>query len=285
MPYRRRAAGGKGGRYMAGLNGKIREFYTLEQLSGGSTVIHRLHPGAKLLTTLVFIVTVVSFDRLQFRQLIPFLFYPALLMGLSETPWGLAMKRVALALPFVVLAGLSNVIFDREPVLALGSVVLTGGVISFASILLRTFLTVISLVLLIGVTPFSDLTGTLRRAHIPELLVTLFEMTYRYIGVLLEETSSMYTAYQLRHQKAKGLELRHMGSFVGSLLLRTFDRAGRIYSAMKCRGYGRNTGGAMARPWAVKDWAYTLTVSGLCVLCRVFDVVTLAGSWIGGLLP
>ena len=118
-----------------------------------------------------------------------------------------------------------------------------------------------------------------------KLLVTLFEMTYRYIGVLLEETSSMYTAYQLRHQKAKGLELRHMGSFVGSLLLRTFDRAGRIYSAMKCRGYGRNTGGAMARPWAAKDWAYTLTVSGLCVLCRVFDVVTLAGSWIGGLLP
>lgn len=268
---------------MADMRGKIQDIYALEQLAARDTAIHRLHPGAKLLTTFVFIVTVVSFDRFQFRQLIPFLFYPAVLMGLSETPWGLALKRVALALPFVVFAGLSNVFFDRAPAIVLGNFAVSGGVLSFASILLRTFLTVIALVLLIAVTPFSSLTAQLRRIHVPQMLITLFEMAYRYIGVLMEETSSMSTAYHLRHKRAKGLEMKHMGSFAGSLLLRSFDRAGRVYDAMKCRGYGRQCAREAVRPWRRADLAYTVVVCALCILCRIFDVGLLLGSLLGRL--
>lgn len=263
---------------MADMRSKIQEFYKLEQLADQDTPIHRLHPGVKLLTTFVFIVTVVSFDRFSFRQLIPFLFYPAFLMGLSGTPWGMALKRVALALPFVVFAGLTNILFDRAPVAAIGPLVLSGGVVSFAAILLRTFLTVLALVLLIAVTPFADLTGELRRLHVPDLFVTLFEMTYRYIGVLLEETSSMMTSYSLRHPEHKGLEMRHMGSFVGSLLLRSIDRATRVYGAMKCRGYGRSAAASARRPWKGTDWAYAIALCGLCILCRAVDVATLLGG-------
>ena len=91
--------------------------------------------------------------------------------------------------------------------------------------------------LLVAVTPFTQLTGQLRRMHVPEIFVTLFEMIYRYIGVLLEEASSMYTAYMLRSTEYKGLQMRHMGSFVGQMLIRSFDRADRVFAAMKCRGY------------------------------------------------
>lgn len=269
---------------MADIRSAVYEIYALEQLSAHNTVIHRLHPGTKLLTTFVFIVTVVSFDRFQFRALIPYLFYPAILMSLSETPWRLALKRVALALPFVLLAGLSNILFDHSPGLTLGNLQISSGVISCVSILLRTFLSVIALVMLIAVTPFSGLTLELRRIHVPEMLIILLEMTYRYIGVLLEETSRMYTAYQLRHQDAKGLEIRHMGSFVGSLMLRSFDRAGRVYNAMKCRGYGREFSHPPAHAWAKGDWIYAAVVCGLCVLFRFVDFGMLLGIWIGRLL-
>lgn len=263
---------------MADIRGTIREFYALEQLAGKDTPVHRLHPAAKLMATVVYIITVVSFDRFQFRQLIPFLFYPAILLSLSETPWSLAMKRVALALPFVLLAGLSNLLLDRTPVLAVGNLVLTSGLISFASILLRTFLTVLALVLLMAVTPVADLTASLRQAHIPEVGIMLFEMTYRYIGVLLEEVSSMSTAYRLRHRNIRGLEMKHMGSFVGSLMLRSFDRADRIYSAMKCRGYGRKSAYRTRRPWTKADWAFMLLVCGGCVACRAVDVTAILGG-------
>lgn len=267
---------------MADMRSKIQEIYALEQLAAGSTPVHRLHPGAKLLVTFVYIVTVVSFDRFQLRQLVPFLFYPAILMSLSDTPWGLVLRRVALALPFVLLAGLSNLLLERSPVLHLGALVITSGMISFLGILLRTFLTVFALALLMAVTPLLELTVALRRIHVPELLITLFEMTYRYIGVLIGETASMTTAYHLRHRTAKGLELRHMGSFVGSLLLRSVDRATRVYGAMKCRGYGRAYRRPEPRPWRTADILYALICCGLCIVFRFVDVGLLIGTRIGG---
>lgn len=269
---------------MADMRGKIQQLYALEQLAAGDTSIHRLHPGAKLLVTCAYIVTVVSFDRFQLGRLLPFLIYPVLLMSLSGVPWGLVMRRVALALPFVVLAGLSNLFFDRTPVLVIGSLTVTAGMLSCAGVLARTFLTVLALTLLMAVTPLLELTMTLRRIHIPEQLITLLEMTYRYLGTLLEESFSMSTAYHLRHRQAKGLELRHMGSFVGSLLLRSFDRAGRIYNAMKCRGYGRPYRCPSPRSWRWTDVMFTVSACGLCLLFRFVDVGLAVGRVIGGLV-
>ena len=75
--------------------------------------------------------------------------------------------------------------------------------------------------------------------------------------------------------------MKHMGSFAGSLLLRSFDRAGRVYSAMKCRGYGRQFRREVGRPWRKADVIFTVTVCMLCVLCRIFDVGLLLGSLLG----
>ena len=99
---------------MADIRRKIAEIYSLEQLASGETCVHRLHPLAKLLSTLIFILTVVSFGRYEFSRLAPYVFYPVLLMSLSETPCRMILRRVAVAIPFCFFAGLSNVIFVRE---------------------------------------------------------------------------------------------------------------------------------------------------------------------------
>jgi cobalt/nickel transport system permease protein len=99
------------------------------------------------------------------------------------------------------------------------------------------YLCVMAALLLVATTPFTELTAQLRRLHAPMVFVMVFEMTFRYIGVLLEEVYSMTTAYKLRAGNKKALEMRHMGSFVGQLLLRGFDRAERVHAAMRCRGY------------------------------------------------
>lgn len=265
----------------ADLKSKIQEIYSLEQLAGGETVIHRLHPGAKLLVTLVYIITVVSFDRYTFGRLIPYVFYPFIIMALSETPWRMVGKRVLLALPFVVLAGVSNIIFDTAPAITLGSFAISQGVLSCVAIVFRTFLCVTAVMILVAVTPFAHLSAQLRRIHVPEIFILLFEMTYRYIGSLLEETASMYMAYQLRHTHHKGLEMKHMGPFVGQLLLRSFDRAERIYAAMKCRGYGTWGGEHAIRPWKSGDITFAAVVCIPCILLRVFDVTALINQLIG----
>jgi cobalt/nickel transport system permease protein len=225
---------------MPDLSARVHELRALENLAAEQTIIHRLHPLAKLLSAFTFIVFIVSFGRYDFVYLAPYLFYPFIMMALAELPYKLLLSRVIIALPFCLFAGISNVILDRAVAFTVGSVTVSLGVLSLATILLKMYLCVMAALLLVATTPFAELTAQLRRLHVPMVFVMVFEMTFRYIGVLLEEVHSMTTAYKLRSGNKKALKIHHMGSFVGQLLLRGFDRAERIHAAMGCRGYSLN---------------------------------------------
>ncbi|MDR3259409.1 MAG: cobalt ECF transporter T component CbiQ [Fusobacteriaceae bacterium] len=267
---------------MANYIGKINEIYSLESLSRSRTKIHELHPMVKTLTTLVFIVTVVSFHRYTFGSMIPYIFYPFVIIPLSEIPYPMIFKRVLITLPFCLFAGISNIIFDRKIAITLAGIGISYGMISCLTIIYRTFLCVTAILIFVATTPISELTMQLRKMHIPSIFVTLLEMTYRYIGVLMEESYSMMIAYSLRNGRKKGIDIRHAGSFVGQLLLRSVDRAERVYAAMKCRGYGlyniRLTSKKM-KPW---DIGYCIFVCGFCVLFRFYDINKFIFRLMGG---
>jgi cobalt/nickel transport system permease protein len=254
------------------MKNRINELYTLEQLAAGNTCVHRLHPSVKLLTALVFIVTVVSFNRYAPGSLVPYIFYTMLLTALSETPYPVLLKRFLVALPFCLFAGISNVIFDRTAALTIGGVTVSYGLISLITILFKTYLCVTAVLILVSVTPFSQLTSSLRRLRIPNIFITMFEMTYRYIGVLLHEAYSMSVAYSLRKPRGKGIEMRDTGSFAGQLLIRSFDRADRVYNAMKCRGYALQNLPYNNRKLMLNDIVFFVIVSTLCVTFRFVDV-------------
>ncbi len=257
---------------MAVIRSGIREIYSLEQLAGGRSVIHRRHPLVKLFSAFIYIVTVVSFGRNELTFLTPFIFYPVILMALSETPWKPVLKRAAVAAPFGIFAGISNLIFERDIAFTLGGIGISDGVISFISILYRTFLCVSAVLILVAVTPFDQIADQLRRLHVPGIFVTLFEITYRYIGALLEEASSMYTAYMLRSLNHRGLQMKHMGSFVGQLLIRSFDRAERVYGAMKCRGYASADIKKRRRPLSKEDLLFFAAVCLPFLALRILSI-------------
>ena len=225
---------------MADLGARIHELHTLESLAAGKTAIHRLHPLAKLLSALIFIICVVSFGRYDFLRLALYMFYPFAMMSLAELPYKLLLPRVLIALPFCVFAGISNVIFDNAVAFAIGGIQVSFGAVSLATILIKMYLSVMAALLLISTTPFAELASQLRRLHVPAIIVMVIEMTFRYIGVLLEEVFTMTTAYKLRAGTKKAIDIKHMGAFVGQLLLRGFDKAERVYAAMLCRGYSLN---------------------------------------------
>ena len=271
------------------MKNKIYELYALEQLASGNTCVHRLNPLVKLLSAAVFIVTVVSFNRYALGRLIPYIFYPALLMALSETPYKMLFKRFLIALPFCLFAGISNIIFDRRTAFVLGGLTINWGVISFFSILFKTYLCVMTVLILVSVTRFSEITAEMRRLRLPAIFIIMFEITYRYIGVLLNEAYSMSIAYSLRSPNKKGIEMKDMGSFAGQLLLRSFDRAERVYNAMKCRGYapGYAPGYTLQnipqknKKLVLQDYIFLFIVCLLCVTFRFVDVKALLSDFIG----
>lgn len=262
---------------------KIREFYALEQLSSGHTWVHKLHPTIKLLTTAVFVIVSVSFNRYSFGRLIPYIFYPTLLMAFSETPYAMLLKRFFAALPFCLFAGAGNIIFDRAAVLEIGGVTISYGVVSLLTILFKAYLCVMAILLLVSVTPFAEITASMRRLKIPAVFVTLLEMTYRYTSVLFEEAYSMYVAYSLRGGGVKGIAIQNMGSFVGQLLLRSFDRAERVYNAMQCRGYALRSFPQRSRELHRQDWIFGAVTCFLCAAFRLIDANALLIRVFGGL--
>jgi cobalt/nickel transport system permease protein len=257
---------------MADMRSKLREIYSLEQLSGKHTVIHRLHPLAKLVVTIVYIVCIAAHDRYGFFTLAPFLFYPVIVMALAEIPFSMIGKRALVALPFSLFAGISNLLFDREYAFMLGGIAITSGMLSCAAILLRTWLCVSAILILVAVTPFVQLTGQLRRLHIPAFFVNLLEMIYRYIGVLVEEAQTMLTAYRLRNPGASYPLITQAGSFIGQLFLRSADRAERVYQAMLCRGYTLEQNGwhkGQRQKFRAADWIFILAAGGSTLLFAI----------------
>lgn len=263
---------------MADIRSKINDLYSLEQLAAGQTVLHRLHPLGKLLVTFVYLICLLSLDSCALHRLAPFLFYPIICTAAASIPPGMIVKRAIWALPFALLAGLANVFLNRAPALQIGSVVISAGMLSLAVLLLRTFLSVSAVLILAAVTPFARLTAQLRRLRLPEVLIALTEMTYRYLGILAEEAVNLLTAFRLRSKGRQWPNLREFAPLAGQLLLRSSDRAERVYNAMQCRGRSLGRRNVPSPAWTPADGIFLLLGAGSAVLFREMDIMTAIGE-------
>lgn len=222
---------------MSKIGEAIQTLSSMEDLAAKASPIHRIHANVKILITFAYLVAVLSFSRYDIAGLMPYFFYPAMIIPMANIPFREIFKRVLVALPFSLFAGISNLIFDREVLAYLGQIPVTYGFISFWSLMIKTFLCVCAVLILVATTNTFTLFAQLRSFKIPKIFVLTLMMTYRYIFVLLQEAGNMMKAYALRAPNEKGIKMKDMGSFVGQLLLRCIDRSEHIYAAMQCRGF------------------------------------------------
>ncbi|HWQ79464.1 MAG TPA: cobalt ECF transporter T component CbiQ [Anaerovoracaceae bacterium] len=266
---------------MPNLATSINKIRSLEDLSEGATVIHRLHPMVKMITTIVFLVVVISFNKYNISGLMPFFVYPILLMALGEIPYKSVLSRLLIALPFSFFAGLANPFLDRELAFFLFGVPVSWGLLSFLSILLKTVLTVMAVLILVAATPMDQLARQLIRIKVPKIFVMQLMLTYRYLTLLITEAAGMMTAYHLRSKGQKGIQISHIGTFMGQLLLRSFDRAERVYFAMKCRGFNGEYQFAAADKMRPGDVIYMFLLCLAFLLLRWFNTSMIIGSLFG----
>ncbi len=209
----------------------------MDTLAQADSVLHRLDPRIKLITTAVFILSVVSYDRYEVSALVPFFLYPMVLIISGGLPAGYILKKVLIASPFAVLVGIFNPLIDTEILLRVGPMVISGGWISFISILLKFVLTVTAVLSVVALTGFNAVCQALVKLGVPRFFALQLLFFYRYIFVLCDEAERMVRARSLRSFKSAAMGFSLFISFVGQLLLRTLERAERIYLAMRCRGF------------------------------------------------
>ncbi|MBN1868849.1 cobalt ECF transporter T component CbiQ [Candidatus Sumerlaeota bacterium] len=257
--------------------GRWTEVGRMDELARRDSPMHRLDARAKALTTIVFIVVVMSFPRYDIAALMPFFLYPFVLVAVGDLPVGFLFRRILVAAPFAILIGIFNPLLDRTPRLFLGEYAITGGWVSFASILLRFFLTVSAALALIACTGMHRLCAGLERMGLPRVFAAQLLFLYRYLFVVAHEGSRMVRGFELRSYGAGAPRLRVYSSLLGHLLLRSMDRGQGVHRAMLARGFDgeiRVLRGESARP---VDFVFFVGWTAFFVAARVWNLADLLG--------
>ena len=165
-------------------------------------------------------------------------------LGLTRLPRGSFV-----ALPFLLAA--LPLVFTRtaEPLgsVTLGPLVVTAsgeGLRMFATIALKSWVSVQIALLLTYTTRFPALLEALAQLRLPRIMVAIIGFMYRYLAVLGEEAGRMSRGRAARSaglEGGRGVPLRFRagvtGRMVGSLFLRSYERSERIHAAMTARGF------------------------------------------------
>lgn len=234
-----------------------------------------LNPCAKLLSLLAFLVCTVSFDKYDISGLVPLLALPLFGGAVLDVSLGAMLRRSLPALVLVGLAGVANPFFDRRCVCEIFSLPISGGVVSLAVLLLKTFLCVSAAVLFARCTPTNDISAALGKFKIPCVIVVQLMMTARYLETISDEARRIVRAYLLRSPDSKFVEFRHFPHVLTSLMLRSIDRADAVYKAMKCRGFDAQAYRSKSLPIRTYDILFAAVFFALCAFVRFAEPVRL----------
>lgn len=267
---------------MSSIDGTLLDFKTVDQLATGDTSIHRLGSSAKVLTTILFAISVVSFGKYEISALLPFFIFPLVIATFGNVPLKYLIKKITLLLPLICLVGIFNPFFDRNIAFQIGSFGISGGWLSLLSIIVRSLLTVSAALILIATTGLPAICKALERLGLPQQFTLQLHFLYRYIFVLTEEAAQMSRARELRCFAKKGRGINAYSSLIGHLLLKTLLRAERIHMAMLARGFDGEFKISSNRRFGTKEFYFITGWSIFFVTARFINLAELIGVWITG---
>jgi cobalt/nickel transport system permease protein len=259
----------------------------LDRYRQGTSLVHRLDPRLKLLATLAFVAVVTTTppgNWLAFG-LLTILAIGTLLV--AEIPLVEGMKRSAVALPFAGMVAISlpftqagEVVWSWQPfgaaqgrLFGFTLTITDVGLVLFATVLVKAWLSVMVSGLLVASTPFPDLLKAMRSLHAPAVLTATISFMYRYLFVLVDEAMRLQTARTSRSVGAGRTvrwRARVLGGMIGSLFIRSYERSERIYAAMLSRGFAGEVRTLSRLTWQARDtWVGLAWVAALVAIAAL----------------
>lgn len=255
---------------MSKIHNAIAQIHELDDLSMQKTAIHRLHPLVKVLITLVYIISVISVPKYNLAGTLVWILYPAMVFYLSNIRVKGFLRKMRLIFPVILAIGIWNPFYDHSEVIHIGSLLITGGMVSMCTLMAKSMLALMASYLLVANTGIEKICYALTLLRVPNILVTQILLAYRYLILLMEEANAIFEAYSLRAPRQKGVKFQIWGPFIGQLLLRTIDRAGSLYEGMLLRGFQGEFYYSDRRKWNQLDVVY------LCIWCFLFVLLHVA---------
>ena len=220
----------------------------IDQYSDRDSFIHQLDPRTKFITTLLFILAVVLTPPNRWLAFALYLIIIAVLILLSTVPIGYVLKRSLVIMPFVVMIAIFIPFFKEGEIAGsyniwLWQVTVTySGLQVLINIVIKAWLSILSLILLTSTTKMTNLLNGLEQLRMPRVMVMILSFMYRYLFILVDEVMRMRQARDSRNFGGGRLwQLRTIGNMLGTLFIRSYERGERVYAAMVARGFNGQT--------------------------------------------
>jgi len=242
-----------------------------EPFSEGASLAHRLDPRGKIVVASLFALLVAVTKS-----------YAVALGGLAIALVYLALARLPLKKVMVRLLAVNSFIFflwlvvpftyPGEMVWRRGPLEATReGLILTGLITLKSNAIIIAWIALIATSPIVTLGQALHQLGLPDKLCHLLLFTYRYLYVFEEEYHRLVQAMKIRgfQPRTNMHTYRSYANLMAALLVRSFDRAERVFAAMLCRGFHGTFYSLKTFTWQRRDGIF-LGVSLLMLAVLLF---------------
>ena len=235
--------------------------------------IHRMDARVKTISFLLLIFSIVSLHDLYLCLLV---FLIALIV---LKRFGIGVKK--LIYPSTIVATVFVIILftygGSKLLWQYSFLKITEESLSFAFLILfRVWACLAVFYLYISTTRTNEIVAALSWLKVPETIVDLMLLMLRYVGTLSKEAERMYFSAKSRHAFSKDLpyskKMRNFGMLAGALLLRSVDRADRVYLGMLSKGFKFKI---HLRKLTKRDLAQIAALSSLSALLVIIDRVVL----------
>jgi len=214
----------------------------LDRYSDRDSLLHKLDPRTKIVTAIAFILAVALTPPPSWQAFALYFVIVAIAILISKIPPLYVLKRSLVIVPFVLLIGIF--IPFLKPGDASGSYnvwiwnVSHSGLMVLWGIAIKSWLSILSLILLSATTKFTELLKGLEQLRMPKLMIMILSFMYRYLFVMVDEVSRMKQARDSRNFGGKRTwQLKTIGNMIGTLFIRSYERGERVYGAMVARGF------------------------------------------------
>jgi cobalt/nickel transport system permease protein len=210
-----------------------------EPFAIGNSWMHQIDPRYKIVGAVLF-STIVALSK-TYPTLFGAFIFAALFVCLAKLKPAIFIKRLLLVSWFLIflwvilpLTSPGAILFEIGPL-----VIKSQGIHLSAQISLKLVSILSALTALTATMPLATTGHALNRLGIPEKLVHLLLVAYRYIFVIEQEYQRIFRAAKIRgFQPRTNLHTYKTYAYmIGMIFVKASERARRVHQAMLCRGF------------------------------------------------
>ncbi len=263
---------------------------TIGQYYPAKSVVHRLDPRVKLMSTLLYLISLFLFKSIS-GYLIATLFLAAVIL-MSRVPFSFIVRGLKPVIMLLMITVVFNLFLTRSGEVLFHAWIFTiteGGLVTAVYMAVRLVYLIIGSSLMTFTTTPNELTDgieallhPLNKVHVPvHEVAMMMSIALRFIPILLEETDKIMKA-----QIARGADLesgnmiqraKSMIPILVPLFVSAFRRANDLAMAMEARCYRGGEGRTKMKPLRYRSRDY------MAYLVMIMYVVTVVG--IGRYVP